>query len=83
MDTRIGPHLVIAGGLDLLTGPALRTRAGCRARVALLSLGERARVAWALGVADPEGEKIARALHGRNHKKRTRRSDGSDRSVGS
>ncbi len=66
-------YLITPGGEDLLHGPVLKTRAGCRARVALLSLGQRARLAWLLGVRDPEGERLSRALHDLNHRKRTRR----------
>lgn len=57
----------------LTTGPALRTRDGCRGRVAALSLGQRSRLAYALRLTDPEGEALARALHGINHKVRSRR----------
>jgi hypothetical protein len=56
----------------LLHGPALRTRAGCRARVAALSLGERWRLAHHFAC---DVDQIDKRLHDLNHKKRIRHTE--------
>ena len=54
-------------------GPVLKTLAGCRARINLLSLGQRWRLCYELGLRDPE--KLARALWtGRRRRKSLRKS---------
>lgn len=60
---------------NLLTGPVLATREGCRRRVERLSLGQRWALARHFGLAidtlDPEG--LARHLHQLNHRRRRSR----------
>lgn len=60
------PHVMDAG--DLLTGPVLATREGCRRRIACCSLGQWARIAQGLGVPldQIEPERLALGLWARN-----------------
>lgn len=55
---------------ELMHAPVLRTRAGCRARVAHLSLGQQWELARALSLADPSPELLEKLLHDLNHVKR-------------
>ena len=55
----------------LTTGPVLATLAGCRARLGLLSLGERYELCRAFGLENlMDDRRLARALHRPQRKKR-------------
>jgi hypothetical protein len=60
-------NLLPAAVRRLVTGPVLKTRAGCRARLACMTLGQQWMLAYHL---DCRVEKLDRVLHDRNHKKR-------------